>query len=51
MIFVIIYIYIYIYIKSRIDYWLISNDLSYHISEIKIEPSVLTDHEVIYYYN
>lgn len=33
--------------QSRIDYWLISNDLSNHISEAKIEPSVLTDHKVI----
>ena len=36
--------------QSRIDYWLISDDLSNHISEVKIEPSVLTDHKVISLY-
>lgn len=34
--------------RSRIDYWLISNDLIDTVEETNIQPSILTDHQIIY---
>lgn len=33
--------------RSRIDFWLISNDLANHVEETKIEPSIFSDHKMI----
>lgn len=33
--------------QSRLDYWLISNDLVNQVTEACIEPAVLTDHKII----
>ena len=34
--------------QSRIDFWLVSRDLENQVLDVKIEPSVLTDHNIIY---
>ena len=34
--------------QSRIDFWLVSKDLENQVLDVKIEPSVLTDHNIIY---
>jgi exonuclease III len=36
------------YRQSRIDFWLISNSLYDSVVEVSIEPSILTDHKVIW---
>lgn len=34
--------------QSRIDFWLISNSLDNSVIKVSIEPSILTDHKVIF---
>lgn len=34
-------------LQSRIDFWLISNDLEDKVKDVTIEPAVLTDHKLI----
>lgn len=33
--------------RSRIDFWLISNELSDNVEETKIQPSIFSDHNMI----
>ena len=35
-------------IRSRIDFWLISNELKGKVKEVKIQPSIFTDHKLIF---
>ncbi len=34
--------------QSRIDFWLVSRDVENQVLDVKIEPSVLTDHNLMY---
>lgn len=34
--------------NSRIDFWLISNELDSNVNETRIDPSILSDHKVIF---
>lgn len=34
--------------QSRIDLWLISNSLEHNTNKVSIEPSILSDHKMIY---
>lgn len=34
--------------QSRTDFWLVSRELEKQVMDVYIEPSVLTDHKLIY---